>query len=258
MTAPLFEVAIVTLLGLAAGSFLNVVIHRLPRKESIVSPGSRCPACGYALRWYDNIPVLSYAALGGRCRGCRKGISIRYPIVELVTAILFVAHYYVFGWSPLLAVRLLFASAMVALFAIDLEHQLLPDAITLPGIVLGPRRSLFLPPGIVDALLGILVGGGFLWLVAEAYFRYAGEEGMGGGDVKMLAMIGAFSRLEAYAPDAGAVLDRGLRHRADGDTPQARRHEARAPIRHVPRARRRSPHRCGVIRSWLGTQDRLG
>lgn len=192
MTATPFEVAIVTLLGLAAGSFLNVVIHRLPRKESIVSPGSRCPACGHALRWYDNLPVLSYAALGARCRSCRERISIRYPIIELVTAVLFVAHYYVFGWTPLLAVRLLFASAMVALFAIDLEHKLLPDAITLPGIVLGLVFSFFLPPGIVDALLGILVGGGFLWLVAEAYFRYAGEEGMGGGDVKMLGMIGAF------------------------------------------------------------------
>ena len=192
MTATPFEVGIVTLLGLAAGSFLNVVIHRLPRKESIVSPGSRCPACGHALRWYDNLPVLSYAALGARCRSCRERISIRYPIIELVTAVLFVAHYYVFGWTPLLAVRLLFASAMVALFAIDLEHKLLPDVITLPGIVLGLVFSLFLPPGIVDALLGILVGGGFLWLVAEAYFRYAGEEGMGGGDVKMLGMIGAF------------------------------------------------------------------
>lgn len=192
MTATPLEVAIVTLLGLAVGSFLNVVIHRLPRKESIVSPGSRCPSCGAALRWYDNLPVLSYVALGGRCRGCRERISIRYPIVELVTALLFVAHYYVLGWTPLLAVRLLSASAMVALFAIDLEHQLLPDAITLPGIVLGLVFSLFFPPGLVGALLGILVGGGFLWLVGEAYFRYAGEEGMGGGDVKMLAMIGAF------------------------------------------------------------------
>ncbi len=192
MTATPIEVAIVTLLGLAVGSFLNVVIHRLPRKESIVSPGSRCPSCGAALRWYDNLPVLSYVALGGRCRGCREPISVRYPIVELVTALLFVAHYYVFGWTPPLAVRLLFASAMVALFAIDLEHQLLPDAITLPGIVLGLVFSSFLPPGLVGALLGILLGGGFLWLVGEAYFRYAGAEGMGGGDVKMLAMIGAF------------------------------------------------------------------
>lgn len=192
MTAAPIELAIVTILGLAVGSFLNVVIHRLPRKESVVSPGSRCPTCGDALRWYDNLPILSYAALGGRCRGCRERISLRYPIVELVTALLFVVHYFVFGWTPLLAVRLLLAAAMVALFAIDLEHQLLPDAITLPGIVLGLLVSLFLPPGIVDSMIGLLIGGGFLWLVGEAYFRYAGEEGMGGGDVKMLAMIGAF------------------------------------------------------------------
>ena len=187
-----FELTIVTLLGLVIGSFLNVVIHRLPRQESIVSPGSRCPACRRELRWHDNIPVLSYVMLGGRCRGCRAKISARYPVIELVTGVLFLLHYLAFGWTPLLGVRLLFASATVALFAIDLEHQLLPDAITLPGIVIGLFASLFLPPGMKDSLIGMLIGGGFLWLVGEAYFRYAGEEGMGGGDVKMLAMIGAF------------------------------------------------------------------
>jgi leader peptidase (prepilin peptidase)/N-methyltransferase len=112
--------------------------------------------------------------------------------VEIATAAIFVAHYYVFGWSALLVVRVVFAAAMIALFAIDLEHQLLPDVITLPGIIFGLVCSLFLPPGILSAFLGILVGGGFLWLVGEAYYRYSGQEGMGGGDVKMLAMIGAF------------------------------------------------------------------
>ena len=192
MTAQPIEATIVALLGLAIGSFLNVVIHRLPRGGSLISPGSRCPSCGYALGALDNIPVVSYLALGGRCRQCRTPISARYPIVELVTALVFVAHYLVFGWTPLLAVRLLFAASMVALFAIDLEHHLLPDAITLPGIAVGLVASLFLPPGIRDALIGTLVGGGVLWLIGEAYFRYAGEEGMGGGDVKMLAMVGAF------------------------------------------------------------------
>ena len=186
------ELAIVAFLGLAIGSFLNVVIHRLPRQQSLVSPGSACPRCGYALRWYDNIPILSWASLGGKCRACRAPISVRYPIVELVTALVFVGHYFVFGWTPLLAVRLLFAASLVALFAIDLEHQLLPDAITLPGIVVGLAASVVLPPGIVAALIGMAIGGGFLWLVGEAYFRYSGQEGMGGGDVKMLAMIGAF------------------------------------------------------------------
>jgi leader peptidase (prepilin peptidase)/N-methyltransferase len=189
---PSLELAIVVFLGLAIGSFLNVVIHRLPRQQSLVSPGSRCPACGYSLRAVDNVPVLSYLLLGGRCRKCRTGISIRYPVVELITGALFVLFYFVYGWTPLLAVRLVFVSAMVALFAIDLEHHLLPDAITLPGIVVGLVASLFLPPGIVSALIGMLLGGGVLWAIGEAYYRYSGQEGMGGGDVKMLAMIGAF------------------------------------------------------------------
>jgi leader peptidase (prepilin peptidase)/N-methyltransferase len=164
----------------------------LPRRESLVHPGSRCPKCGYELRWFDNIPVVSYVVLGGRCRKCRDRISIRYPLLEAVTLVLFLIHGVVFGWTPLLAVRLLFACAMVVLFAIDLEHHLLPDAVTLPGIVAGLIFSLVLPPGIVAALVGMLIGGGVLWLIGEAYFRYSGQEGMGGGDVKMLAMIGAF------------------------------------------------------------------
>jgi leader peptidase (prepilin peptidase)/N-methyltransferase len=192
MNAATIELAIVLLLGLAIGSFLNVVIHRLPRGESLISPGSKCPSCGYTLRPLDNIPVVSYLMLRGRCRACRIRIAARYPLVEIATAALFVLHYVVFGWTPLLAVRLLFASAMVALFAIDLEHHLLPDAMTLPGIVLGLLAALFLPPGFRDAVIGMLLGGGVLWLIGEAYYRYSGEEGMGGGDVKMLAMIGAF------------------------------------------------------------------
>lgn len=210
------EVTLVLGLGLAIGSFLNVVIHRLPRQESLVSPGSRCPGCGSALRWFDNVPVLSYAVLGGRCRTCRSGISIRYPLVELITAVVFVWHYAVFGWTPLLAVRLLFAAALVALFAIDLEHHLLPDAITLPGIAAGLLASLFLPPGFLAALLGAVIGGGILWLIGEAYFRYAGEEGMGGGDVKMLAMVGAFLGWKlvlltlVLSSVAGSILGLGL------------------------------------------------
>ena len=192
MTPATIEIAIVTFLGLAIGSFLNVVIHRLPRGGSLVSPGSQCPSCGYSLRAIDNVPVLSYVFLLGRCRRCRARISPRYPLVEIATAVLFLAHYFVFGWTPLLAVRLVFAAAMVALFAIDLEHHLLPDAITLPGIVIGLAASVFLPPGLRDAVIGMIAGGGILWLVGEAYFRYSGQEGMGGGDVKMLAMIGAF------------------------------------------------------------------
>ncbi|MDQ3347392.1 MAG: prepilin peptidase [Acidobacteriota bacterium] len=192
MSLDALRLTILSLLGLAVGSFLNVCVHRLPRGQSLVRPGSRCPQCGYELRWYDNIPVVSYLVLGGRCRACRKHIAVRYPALELATLALFLLHGAVFGWTGLLAVRLLFACAMVVLFAIDLEHHLLPDAITLPGIAAGLLFSLLLPPGLVDALLGVLVGGGVLWLIGEAYFRYSGQEGMGGGDVKMLAMIGAF------------------------------------------------------------------
>jgi leader peptidase (prepilin peptidase) / N-methyltransferase len=187
-----YELAIFVLLGLAVGSFLNVCIHRLPRGQSLNSPPSRCPSCEYRLRWSDNIPVLSYVFLGGRCRQCRAKISIRYPLVELITMALFVIHGLVFGWSAILIPRLVFACAMVVLFAIDLEHQLLPNVITLPGIVVGLIASTVLPPGIIDALIGVVIGGGVLWVIGEAYFRYSGHEGMGGGDVKMLAMIGAF------------------------------------------------------------------
>ena len=180
-------------LGLAVGSFLNVCIHRVPLQTSVVSPPSRCPSCGYQLRWFDNIPVLSYVLLlRGRCRQCRAPISIRYPIVELVTMVVFLLHWWVFGWTALMVVRLAFACALIVLFAIDLEHHLLPNVITLPGIAAGLIVSAVFPPGLRDAALGALIGGGVLWLIGEAYFRYSGQEGMGGGDVKMLAMIGAF------------------------------------------------------------------
>jgi leader peptidase (prepilin peptidase)/N-methyltransferase len=182
----------VAVLGLAIGSFLNVCIHRLPTKASIVQPPSNCPTCGYMLGWIDNVPVVSYVMLGGRCRKCRTPISIRYPIVELVTMAIFVLHYAVFGADVILIPRLLFACVLIVLFAIDLEHHLLPNVITLPGIVVGLAFSTMVGPGLVDALIGTVLGGAILWLIGEAYYRYSGVEGMGGGDVKMLAMIGAF------------------------------------------------------------------
>jgi leader peptidase (prepilin peptidase) / N-methyltransferase len=189
-------VVVLTLLGLAVGSFLNVCIYRLPRRQSLVSPPSRCPQCGYQLRAVDNIPVVSYLLLGGRCRKCRTPISFRYPVIELLTMGLFLLHYAVFDWTMLLAARLLFACAMVVLFAIDLEHQILPDAVTLPGIVAGLVFAFFLPPGIVSALLGALAGGGILFLIGEVWSRLRHVEAMGFGDVKMLAMVGAFLGLE--------------------------------------------------------------
>jgi leader peptidase (prepilin peptidase)/N-methyltransferase len=192
MNTDLVAAASLAILGLAIGSFLNVCIHRLPLRTSIVHPGSRCATCGHPLRWYDNLPIVSYVLLRGRCRTCGTWISIRYPIVEFLTMGIFVAHYAIFGLDALLVPRLAFACAMIVLFAIDLEHHLLPNVITLPGIAAGFIFSLVLPPGALASAIGILVGGGVLWLIGEAYYRFAGQEGMGGGDVKMLAMIGAF------------------------------------------------------------------
>src|SRR5262245_60804922 len=155
--------------GLCIGSFLNVVIHRLPRGTSVVTPPSRCPGCSYQLQWSDNVPVLSWICLRGRCRKCKTPISIRYPIVEILTMLMFLLHLWLFGWSALMVVRVAFATAMIALFAIDLEHHLLPNAITLPGIVVGLIVSLVLPPGIVDSILATLLGGGVLALNGWAY-----------------------------------------------------------------------------------------
>ena len=182
----------IAVLGLAVGSFLNVCIQRLPRRESIVYPASRCPHCGQPIRWYDNLPLVSYLLLGGRCRTCKGRISLQYPLVETVTAALFVASYLQIGLSPLLVSRSILSAALVALFVIDLHHRILPDSITKPGIVLGFAFSFFMPPGWRDSLLGILVGGGLLLVLAEIWFRFRRVQAMGGGDLKMLAMIGAF------------------------------------------------------------------
>ena len=178
--------------GLMVGSFLNVCIYRIPHRRSVVHPRSRCASCERPLEWYENIPVISYVALRGRCRTCGTRISLQYPIVELLTAAIFVIEYKAIGLSPLLAVRILFGCVLVVLFAIDLVHQLLPNVITLPALAVGLAASVVLPPGLRDALIGALVGGGILFLIAEMYFRLRHEEGMGMGDVKMLAMIGAF------------------------------------------------------------------
>jgi leader peptidase (prepilin peptidase)/N-methyltransferase len=178
--------------GLCVGSFLNVCIHRLPRGESINMPASYCPRCRHPLRWYDNVPVLGFMLLRGRCRHCAEPISVRYPIIEVCTAVLFVVSYAVYGPTWMLVSRVLFGCAMIVLFMIDLEHQILPNVITLPGIVAGLAFSVVTPPGPRDAFIGALAGGGILFLIAEAWYRLRGVEAMGMGDVKMLAMIGAF------------------------------------------------------------------
>ena len=204
-------------LGLIVGSFLNVCIYRLPRRESINWPGSHCTACERQLSWYENIPVVSWLVLRGRCRTCRESISISYPLVELTTGLLFAAGYLIYGWTPLLVVRIAFACAMVVLFAIDLRHHILPNVITVPGIVVGFVVSLVLPaPGWKSSLIGLLAGGGILFAISEAYYRLRGVEGLGMGDVKMLSMIGAFLGWQlmlvtlVLASFAGSVIGVGV------------------------------------------------
>jgi leader peptidase (prepilin peptidase)/N-methyltransferase len=178
--------------GLVIGSFLNVCIYRLPLKQSIVWPASRCAKCQRELSWYENVPVVAWLTLGGRCRTCKERISAMYPIVELVTGALFVGAYLLYGVTPLMFVRIAFGCAMIVLFVIDLQHRILPNVITVTGVPIGFALSLFLPPGWRESLIGLLVGGGVLYVIGEGYYRLRGIDGLGMGDVKMLAMIGAF------------------------------------------------------------------
>jgi leader peptidase (prepilin peptidase)/N-methyltransferase len=191
VTLPLL--LIVGVFGLMIGSFLNVCIARLPRGESVVSPGSHCPKCNTSIQWYDNIPVLSYLALGAKCRACRAPISVRYPLVEITTAVAFVLQAIAFPDEPILLVsRLVFTAMLIVLFGTDYDTQRLPNVITLPGIVVGLVFSLFTPPGIVASLIGAALGAGILLAVRWIWRKLRGVDAMGLGDVKMLAMIGAF------------------------------------------------------------------
>lgn len=183
-----FLVPAAAVLGAVVGSFLNVVIWRLPRGESVVRPGSHCTACGAPVRWYDNIPVVSYLVLRGRCRACGTGFSAEYPIVEAANAGLYGLLAWRFGLVPALPVYMALTSALLAAAVIDLHHQILPDRITLPGIALGLIASAtLLPPSVLDAVAGAALGGGLYLVIAVA-----SRGGMGGGDIKLIAMIGAF------------------------------------------------------------------
>jgi leader peptidase (prepilin peptidase) / N-methyltransferase len=181
------------LLGLCTGSFLNVVIARLPAGRSIAFPGSACPACGKAIAWYDNVPVLSYVLLGRRCRSCREPISWRYPMVEIACGILFVLAYCRFESGYALASALILLAGLVAITLIDLDHQIIPDVLSVPGIAVGVLFSLA-PGGIgwTSSLLGVLIGGGVFLAVIVGSTVVIGQAGMGVGDVKLGAMIGAF------------------------------------------------------------------
>jgi leader peptidase (prepilin peptidase)/N-methyltransferase len=179
--------------GALVGSFLNVCIYRLPKEESIVWPGSHCPHCRKSIRFYDNIPLISYILLKGKCRHCHGPISIQYPLIEGITAFVSLIIFMKFGPSLSFLIYFAFVAALIVITVIDLYHQIIPDVISLPGIGVGLLASLVLPQfTFFDSLIGFLLGGGSLFLVATLYQWLFKREGMGGGDVKLLAMIGAF------------------------------------------------------------------
>lgn len=225
----LFVLALVLILGLVIGSFLNVVIHRLPKRESVIAPGSRCPACGVPVKAYDNVPVLSYVLLGGRCRNCGARISPIYPTVELLVGLLYVSLFVKNGLTMGFLADVIFVSFIVPLVFIDLRHKILPNRITYPGLVVMLALRVLVPDppvlrstrwvfgmegwpewtvALAGAALGAAAGGGSLWLVREFYYRFRKVEGMGLGDVKMMLMVGAFLgwQLTLFTIFLGSVL----------------------------------------------------
>jgi leader peptidase (prepilin peptidase) / N-methyltransferase len=230
VSTAMFTGTVAFVFGLAIGSFLNVCIVRIPERKSIVLPASACPKCGAPIRPDDNIPVLSYLRLGGKCRKCKARISPMYPLVELLTGVLFFACYRAFGLTPEAVKWAAFSALTVVLVLTDLRERILPDAVNYTGLGIGLTISLFTQPSdgtaqwianrifafappapalsLADALLGAGVGSALLWLVAEAYFRLRHREGMGLGDVKMMLMAGAFlgAKRTLLTIFAGSVL----------------------------------------------------
>jgi leader peptidase (prepilin peptidase)/N-methyltransferase len=180
-------------LGAIVGSFLNVCIYRIPSGKSIVLPASHCPVCKHPIRFYDNIPVISYIILRGKCRNCNERISPIYPAIELLTAVISLLLFRKYGLSFEYLFSFVFTCALIVITFIDLKHQIIPDVITLPGIPLFALAAIFfMNVTFMDSLIGILAGGGFLFLIALGYQLLTKREGMGGGDIKLLAMLGGF------------------------------------------------------------------
>jgi leader peptidase (prepilin peptidase)/N-methyltransferase len=179
--------------GLCVGSFLNVCIYRIPAHKSIVYPGSACPSCNTYIKFYDNIPILGYVMVKGRCRYCGNPISIRYPLVEFLGGLLVLSMVFKFGITFSMLTYFIFAAALIIITFIDIDYQIIPNEISLPGIIIGLGLSFVIPTLTpIESLLGIIIGGGSLWLVATFYMLITRREGMGFGDVKLLGMIGAF------------------------------------------------------------------
>ena len=182
-----------TIAGAAVGSFLNVLICRIPEGKSIVYPSSHCPKCTHSIRFYDNIPLISYLVLRGKCRDCHEKISLRYPLVEALTALMSFLLFWKFGLSMKYLFSFIFTAALIVITFIDLDLQIIPDVITLPGIPLFFLAAVFfMDVKVMEALLGLLIGGGCLFAIAFVYELITKREGMGGGDIKLLAMMGAF------------------------------------------------------------------
>ena len=189
----IFIEIIIALLGAAIGSFLNVCIRRIPAGESLVFPASHCPKCNHSIRFYDNIPIISFLLLRGRCRNCRESISLQYPLVELLTAIMALLLFWKFGLTLKFLFSFLFACVLIIITFIDLEHQIIPDVLTLLGIPVFFLAAVFaMGVSPLEAVLGVLIGGGILYAIAFGYELITKREGMGGGDIKLLAMLGAF------------------------------------------------------------------
>ncbi len=213
----LFVGIVVFVFGACIGSFLNVCIFRLPAGRSIVRPGSSCPKCGHRLSWWENIPILSYLILRAKCHRCQAPISVQYPLVEALTGTLTLALWQKFGPTPQFMIYFPFIASLLVISFIDLEYQVIPDTLSLPGILLGIACS-FLNPDLkwYDSIIGAILGGGVLFSIAAGYLLLTKKEGMGGGDIKLLAMIGAYLGWRALplvifiSAAAGSVIGIGI------------------------------------------------